>query len=131
MAIEFPSGPQSSNMTVSVPDNWPVAPAGPADILVSSVPFNVNVKWEIPSPHNMTLGGSFQLRAYVAGARNSCSDEERQALAVHQRGVHMRVDQARKHCLSSQVNDLRIRRSGNLSALDLADALAGDKNRHS
>lgn len=65
MAIEFPNGPETGNMSISVPDNWPVAPAGPADILVSSVPFDVKVKWEIPSPHNMTLGGTFQLRAYV------------------------------------------------------------------
>jgi hypothetical protein len=65
MAIEFPTGPVSGTMTVSVPDNWPAAPAGPADILVTSVPFNVNVAWQIPSPHNMALGGSFQIRAYV------------------------------------------------------------------
>lgn len=65
MAIEFPTGPQTGAMSISVPDNWPNPATGPSDILVASVPFHVNVKWDIPSPHNMTLGGSFQLRAYV------------------------------------------------------------------
>lgn len=65
MAIEFPAGPQSAPMTVSIPDNWPTPATGPSDILVSSVPFSVNVAWKIPVPHNMTLGGTFQLRAYV------------------------------------------------------------------
>jgi hypothetical protein len=65
MAIEWPDAPESSDMTVEVPDNWPALPAGPATILVASVDSKVNIRWNVPSPHNMTLGGSFQLRAYV------------------------------------------------------------------
>jgi len=65
MTIEWPTGPESSDMTVEVPDNWPSPAAGPSTILVSSVPYNVNIKWTVPTPHNMTLGGSFELRAYV------------------------------------------------------------------
>ena len=65
MAIEFPTGPTTGNMTVEVPDNWPAPPAGPPNILVASVPSNVNITWEIPSPHNMSLGGTFSLKAYV------------------------------------------------------------------
>jgi hypothetical protein len=65
MAIEFPTGPQTGAMSVSIPDNWPNPATGPSDTLVSTIPFKVSVKWEIPTPHNMTLGGSFQLRAYV------------------------------------------------------------------
>ena len=65
MAIEYPTGPTTGNLTVEVPDNWPTAPTGPPNILVASVPCNVNIKWTVPSPHNMNLGGSFQLRAYV------------------------------------------------------------------
>ncbi len=65
MAIEFPTGPQTGAMSISIPDNWPNPATGPSDILVTSFPFKVNVKWEVPSPHSMTLGGSFQLRAYV------------------------------------------------------------------
>lgn len=65
MAIEWPTGPESSAMTVEVPDNWPSPPVGPPTILVATAPCNVNIGWTVPSPHNMTLGGSFQLRAYV------------------------------------------------------------------
>lgn len=65
MAIEFPTGPTTGSMTVEVPDNWPTPPGGPPNILVASVPCSVNVSWEIPSPHNMHLGGTFQLRAYI------------------------------------------------------------------
>ena len=65
MAIEWPNGPESSTMTVEVPDNWPAPPAGPATVLVASVDSKVNIGWNVPLPHNMTLGGSFQLRAYV------------------------------------------------------------------
>ena len=63
--IEFPTGPTTGNMTLEVPDNWPAPPEGPPNILVASVPCNININWTIPSPHNMALGGSFQLRAYV------------------------------------------------------------------
>jgi len=65
MGLEFPTGPTSGDMTVDVPDNWPTPPGGPPNILVASVPCNVNVKWTVPSPHNMNLGGTFQLRAYI------------------------------------------------------------------
>ena len=65
MAIEWPDAPESSDMTVEVPDNWPAPPAGPATILVASVDSKVKIGWNVPLPHNMTLGGSFQLRAYV------------------------------------------------------------------
>jgi hypothetical protein len=65
MAIEWPTGPESSDMTVEVPDNWPASPAGPATILVASEPCKVNIGWTVPLPHNMALGGTFQLRAYV------------------------------------------------------------------
>jgi hypothetical protein len=65
MAIEWPDGPETSAMTVEVPDNWPAPPAGPANILVASIASSVNIGWTVPFPHNMTLGGSFQLRAYV------------------------------------------------------------------
>jgi hypothetical protein len=65
MPIEFPTGPTTGSMTVEVPDNWPAPPAGPPNILVAGVASNVNITWEIPSPHNMSIGGGFQLRAYV------------------------------------------------------------------
>jgi hypothetical protein len=65
MAIEFPTGPTSATMTVKIPDNWPAPPAGPQDILVATIPFDVKVAWQVPSPHNLALGGSFQLRAFV------------------------------------------------------------------
>ena len=65
MTIEWPTGPTSSDMTVDVPDNWPAPPAGPKDMLVAHLPFDVNIKWTVPFPHNMLLGGSFRLRAYV------------------------------------------------------------------
>jgi len=65
MAIEWPTAPPTSTMTLDVPDNWPSPPQGPANILVSSIPFTVNIEWEVPSPINMLLGGSFQLRAYA------------------------------------------------------------------
>ena len=65
MNIEWPTGPTSSDMTMKVPDNWPTPPEGPPVTLVASVPCNVNITWTVPSPHNMILGGSFQLRAYV------------------------------------------------------------------
>jgi len=66
MAIEWPDGPETSVMTVEIPDNWPVAsPEGPPNILVASISSTVHVEWTVPFPHNMTLGGSFQLRAYV------------------------------------------------------------------
>jgi hypothetical protein len=65
MAIEWPDGPETSAMTVVVPDNWPTAPAGPATILVASIDSTVHIEWTVPFPHNMTIGGSFQLRAYV------------------------------------------------------------------
>jgi hypothetical protein len=65
MSIEWPDGPESSDMTLEVPDNWPTPPAGPPNILVASIPCQVNIGWTVPVPHNMTLGGSFELRAYV------------------------------------------------------------------
>jgi hypothetical protein len=65
MTIEWPTGPTESDMTVEVPDNWPALPAGPAVILVKSVPFNVIIKWTVPLEHALILGGKFQLRAYV------------------------------------------------------------------
>jgi hypothetical protein len=65
MAIEWPDAPESSEMTVVVPDNWPTEPAGPPNILVASVPWKVNIGWTVPEPHNMEAGGSFQLRAYA------------------------------------------------------------------
>ena len=65
MPIEWPTGPTESNIAVDVPDNWPTPPAGPPTILVASAPCNVNIAWTVPLPHNTTLGGSFQLRAYV------------------------------------------------------------------
>ena len=65
MGVEFPSAPTSGDMTLEIPDNWPAPPEGPPNILVASVPCNVNIGWEVPSPHNMALGGSFQLKAYV------------------------------------------------------------------
>jgi len=65
MTIEWPTGPESSAMTVVVPDNWPSPPAGPPNILVASIASTVNIGWTVPFPHNMNLGGSFQLRAYV------------------------------------------------------------------
>lgn len=66
MAIEWPDGPESSDMTVEVPDNWPIAsPAGPPNILVAGILWHVNITWTVPSPHNMNIGGSFQLRAYA------------------------------------------------------------------
>jgi len=65
MPIEWPDAPESSALSVTIPDNWPAPPAGPPDILVASLPFSVNVTWTVPVPHNMSLGGNFQLRAYV------------------------------------------------------------------
>jgi hypothetical protein len=65
MAIEWPDGPESSDMTVEVPDNWPTPPVGPPNILVASAPCQVKIGWSVPEPHNMMLGGSFQLRAYA------------------------------------------------------------------
>jgi hypothetical protein len=66
MPIEWPDGPEESTMTVEVPDNWPVDdPAGPPTVLVASVHCHVKISWTVPSPTNQTLGGSFQLRAYV------------------------------------------------------------------
>lgn len=65
MTIEWPDGPESSDMTVEVADNWPAPPAGPATILVASIDSTVHIQWTVPSPHNLILGGSFQLRAYV------------------------------------------------------------------
>ena len=65
MEIEWPDGPETSTMTVQVADNWPALPAGPATILVAGIASNVHIEWTVPVPHNLTLGGSFQLRAYV------------------------------------------------------------------
>jgi len=65
MAIEWPDAPETSNMTLDVPDNWPTPPAGPPNILVSTIPFTVNIGWEVPPPINQFLGGSFQLKIYV------------------------------------------------------------------
>lgn len=65
MEIEWPDGPESSNMTVEVADNWPATPAGPATILVAGIDSTAHIAWTVPVPHNLTLGGSFQLRAYV------------------------------------------------------------------
>jgi hypothetical protein len=65
MAIEWPTGPTESDMTVDVPDNWPTPATGPSNVLVASAPCDVTINWIVPAPHNMTLGGSFQLRAYV------------------------------------------------------------------
>jgi hypothetical protein len=65
MPIEWPTEPTSSDMTVDIPDNFPSRPVGPPTILVASQPCNVNINWTVPSPHNMMLGGSFRLRAYV------------------------------------------------------------------
>jgi hypothetical protein len=65
MHIEWPDGPETSDMTVQVPDNWPSTPAGPASILVAGIATNAHIEWTVPIPHNLTLGGSFQLRAYV------------------------------------------------------------------
>ena len=61
-AIEFPTGPTTGNMTLEIPDNWPAPPEGPPNILVASVPCNVNITWEIPPPRNMSLGGNFSSR---------------------------------------------------------------------
>lgn len=65
MPIEWLTDPRESAMTVDVPDNWPGFPGGPNTILVSNQPCNVNIAWIVPAPHNVTLGGSFRLRAYV------------------------------------------------------------------
>jgi hypothetical protein len=65
MAIEWPTAPTESGMTVEVPDNWPTPPAGPPDTLVASVPCNVNINWTVPQPYSTLIGGAFQLRAYV------------------------------------------------------------------
>jgi len=65
MAIEWPTDPRESTMTVDVPDNWPAFPGGPNTILVANQPCNVNISWAVPPPHNMMLGGSFRLRAYI------------------------------------------------------------------
>ena len=64
MAIEWPSAPTSTDMYVGIPDNWPAAPAGPPNILVSSIPCTVNVTIDV-GVHGMTLGGSFQVRAFA------------------------------------------------------------------
>jgi hypothetical protein len=40
------------------------------------------------------------------------------------------IDQPREDSLSPQVNDLRAGGRGDVPALDLADAFAGDENRH-
>ncbi len=65
MNIEWPDGPETSDMTVEVLDNWPAPPAGPATILVASIDSTVHIEWNVPVPHSLILGGSFQLRAYV------------------------------------------------------------------
>ena len=64
MAIEWPSAPTATGMSVDVPDNWPAAPAGPANILVSSIPCTVNVTIDV-GVHGMTRGGRFQVRAFA------------------------------------------------------------------
>ena len=65
MEIEWPDGPESSPMTVQVLDNWPAPPAGPATILVAGIDSTAHITWTVPVPHNLILGGSFLLRAYV------------------------------------------------------------------
>lgn len=64
-AIEWPDGPETSVITVEIPDNWPTAPAGPPDILVASIASTIHIEWNVPAPYSTTLGGSFQLRAFV------------------------------------------------------------------
>ena len=65
MAIEFPTGPQTGAMSIS--SSRQLAEPGHRTVRHPGCgcAFQVNVKWEIPAPHNMTLGGTFQLRAYV------------------------------------------------------------------
>lgn len=62
--IEWPSAPNTTSMTIAIPDNWPSPPAGPGTVLVASLPCQVRVNIEVGS-HGMTLGGSFQVRAFA------------------------------------------------------------------
>lgn len=64
MSIEWPSAPESTNMSINIPDNWPATPTGPGDVLVASIPFQVRVTIDVGT-HGMTLGGSFQVRAFA------------------------------------------------------------------
>lgn len=64
MAIEWPSAPNTTSMSISLTDNWPAPPQGPPNILVASLPCVVKVSFDVAS-HGMTLGGRFQVRAYA------------------------------------------------------------------
>jgi hypothetical protein len=64
MAIEWPSAPTSTGMSVDIADNWPAPPAGPPNVLVASIPCTVNITIDVGA-HGMTLGGRFQVRAFA------------------------------------------------------------------